>query len=129
MVKTTYQYPQYLYAFNSGGESVQLPNGSWSETAAFWELKASCREETNGKGNTIQTAGGETIVFSSLIQLPVGTPRINEGTEILVTLKKVDVNQLLDLSFIASAKISGLIVAQGACQKYDFGRLHCRLWI
>ena len=55
MVTTSYQYPQYLYALQHDGESVQLPNGSWETPAAAWELKAVCREETNGKGSTIQT--------------------------------------------------------------------------
>lgn len=62
MVTTSYQYPQYLYALQHDGESVQLPNGSWETPAAAWELKAVCREETNGKGSTIQTADGETAV-------------------------------------------------------------------
>ncbi len=129
MVITSYQYPQYLYAFNNDEEAVQLPNGSWKETVPSWELKAACREETNGKGSTIQTANGNTLVFASLIQLPKGTARINEGTEVLVTREEVEPNQLLEPGFIDSAKISGLVVAKGICEKYDYGRLHCRLWI
>lgn len=129
MVITSYQYPQYLYAFNNDEEAIQLPNGSWSNPAKGWELKAACREETNGKGSTIQTVNGEIIVFASLIQIPKGTSRINEGTEIIVTREEVNTNQLLEPDFIDSAKISGLVIAKGVCQKYDFGRLHCRLWI
>lgn len=128
MVTTSYQYPQYLYALNNG-EATQLPNGSWSDNAATWELKAACREETNGKGATIQTADGKSLVFASLIQLPKGTPRINEGTEVIVTREEVAVTQLLNKDYIATAKDSGLIVVIGTCQKYDFGRLHCRMWI
>ncbi|MDR2009954.1 MAG: hypothetical protein LBQ22_05685 [Bacteroidales bacterium] len=129
MVITSYQYPQYLYAFNNDEETEQLPNGSWKETIPSWELKAACREETNGKGSTIQTVNGEILVFASLIQIPKGTVRINEGTEIIVTREEVNPNQLLEPDFIDSAKISGLVIAKGICQKYDFGRLHCRLWI
>jgi hypothetical protein len=129
MVITSYQYPQYLYAFNNDEDAEQLPNGSWKETVPSWELKAACREETNGKGSTIHTANGKTLVFASLIQLPKGTARINEGTEVLVTREEVDPNQLLEPGFIDSAKISGLVVAKGICEKYDYGRLHCRLWI
>lgn len=129
MVITSYQYPQYLYAFNNDEEAIQLPNGSWSNPDKVWELKAACREETNGKGSTIQTVNGEIIVFASLIQIPKGTARINEGTEIIVTREEVNTNQLLEPDFIDSAKISGLVIAKGVCQKYDFGRLHCRLWI
>lgn len=128
MVTTSYQYPQYLYALNTG-EATQLPNGSWSDNAATWELKAACREETNGKGATIQTADGKSLVFASLIQIPKGTPRINEGMEVIVTREEVAVTQLLNKDYIATAKDSGQIVVIGTCQKYDLGRLHCRMWI
>ncbi|MDR2652261.1 MAG: hypothetical protein LBC68_08105 [Prevotellaceae bacterium] len=125
----TYQYPQYLYALKND-EATQNPvNGSWETGEKTWELKGVCREETNGKGYTIQTSGGETMTFGSLIQIPKGTPRINEGTEIMVTREEVNPTQLLNNNFTEQAKISGLIVANGKCMKYDFGRLHCRLWI
>ena len=110
MVTTSYQYPQYLYALQHDGESVQLPNGSWETPAAAWELKAVCREETNGKGSTIQTADGETRVFASLIQLPKGTAKIPEGTQVIVTREKVDVSQLSNTEFVEAAKATGLVV-------------------
>ena len=128
MVTTTYQYPQYLYAYKTA-ESIQGPNGSWIEAPAIWELKAACREETNGKGSEIQPADGTALIFASLIQIPKGTKRINEGTDVIVTREEVPVLELLNSDFIVTAKASGLIVARGICQKYDFGRLHCRLWI
>lgn len=128
MVKTSFQYYQYLYVLNND-EAVKLPNGSWDNNAKAWELKAACREETNGKGATIQTADRKDLVFASLIQLPKGTPKINEGTEIVVTSEEVDTNQLLEPGFIASAKITGLVVVTGVCRKFDLGRLHCRMWI
>lgn len=129
MVTTSYQYPQYLYALQHAGESVQLPNGSWETPAAEWELKAACREETNGKGSTIQTADGETRVFASLIQLPKGTAKIPEGTQVIVTREEVEVSQLASTDFIEAAKATGLVVVTGTCEKFDPGRLHCRLWI
>lgn len=128
MVTTSYQYPQYLYALQHDGESVQLPNGSW-ETPAAWELKAACREETNGKGSTIQTADGETRVFASLIQLPKGTAKVPEGTQVIVTREEVEVSQLANTEFVEAAKATGLVVVTGTCEKFDLGRLHCRLWI
>jgi hypothetical protein len=124
----TFQYPQYLYALRTE-EATQSPNGSWEIGAAAWELKGICREETNGKGHTIQTSGGETMVFSSLIQIPAGTPRVSEGTQVAVTREPVAPENLLNDDFVAQGKISGLIVAAGRCMKYDLGRLHCRLWI
>lgn len=129
MVTTSYQYPQYLYALQHNGESVQLPNGSWETPAAVWELKATCREETNGKGSTIQTADGETRVFASLIQLPKGTAKIPEGTQVIVTREEVEVSQLANTDFVEAAKATGLVVVTGTCEKFDPGRLHCRLWI
>lgn len=129
MVTTSYQYPQYLYALQHDGESVQLPNGSWETPAAAWELKAVCREETNGKGSTIQTADGETRVFASLIQLPKGTAKIPEGTQVIVTREEVEVSQLANTDFVETAKATGLVVVTGTCEKFDLGRLHCRLWI
>lgn len=129
MVTTSYQYPQYLYALQHDGESVQLPNGSWETPAAAWELKAVCREETNGKGSTIQTADGETRVFASLIQLPKGTAKISEGTQVIVTREEVEVSQLANTEFVEAAKATGLVVVTGTCEKFDLGRLHCRLWI
>lgn len=129
MVTTSYQYPQYLYALQHDGESVQLPNGSWETPAAAWELKAVCREETNGKGSTIQTADGETRVFASLIQLPKGTAKIPEGTQVIVTREEVEVGQLANTEFVEAAKATGLVVVTGTCEKFDLGRLHCRLWI
>jgi hypothetical protein len=124
------QYPQYLYTLVTS-EAKQDSNGSWtSGSSAVWVFKGMCREETNGKGHTIVSSGGETVAFASLIQIPKGTPRINEGTEIIVTREKISLpKNLLNNDFVRQAKITGLIVAKGKCMKYDFGRLHCRLWI
>ena len=74
------QYPHFLYVRNSGEEALQDANGSWQTTGAAWKLHASCREETNGKGTSIQAANGRFITFASLIQLPAGTERVGLGT-------------------------------------------------
>jgi ADP-ribose pyrophosphatase YjhB (NUDIX family) len=128
MVTTTHQYYQYLFV-RRDGEATQLPNGSWQTSEDGWELVAACREETNGKGATIVTANGEARVFGSLIQLPKGTARINEGTAIAVLREAVDATRLSEADFIEASKITGLVVATGTCEKFDLGRLHCRLWI
>lgn len=128
MVTTSFRYYQYLYTLDTG-ESVQQPNGSWKEAESAWKLTAVCREETNGKGTTIQTADREDYLFSSLIQMPKGTPVISEGTEIVVTREEVEPSQLLKPGFIETAKQTGLVVVFGTCQKFDYGRLHCRMWI
>ena len=100
MVTTSYQYPQYLYALQHDGESVQLPNGSWETPAAAWELKAA-----------------------------KGTAKVPEGTQVIVTREEVDVSQLSNTEFVEAAKATGLVVVTGTCEKFDPGRLHCRLWI
>jgi hypothetical protein len=123
------QYYQYLYAFRNN-EAVKASNGSWETNGGgTWGLCGLCREETNGKGSAIQTADGQTLVFSSLVQIPQGTPRIDEGTEVFVAREELSAAQLSAAGFIAEAKSTGLIVAHGVCLKYDFGRLHCRMWI
>jgi hypothetical protein len=121
-------YYQYLYAARHG-EAGRASNRSWNTGGGTWELWGNCREETNGKGAAIQTADGRARVFSSLIQIPKGTPRIDEGAEVLIARETIQVSQLYDLDFITGAKSAGLIVAHGTCLKYDFGRLHCRMWI
>ena len=129
MVTAGKQYYEKLYAF-SGGEATQQPNGSWAPAAGSgWQLKGDCREETNGKGSVITTADGKALSFASLIQMPKGTARIPEGTKVIVTSAAVDVTNLLSEEYRRTAKASGLIVAEGTCLKFDFGRLHSRMWI
>jgi hypothetical protein len=126
----TPQYPQYLYAMQHEAQAKQNPDtGSWETLTAIWELKGICREETDGKGQSVQTGGGEATVFSSIVCLPQETPRISEGTQVAITREKVKPDDFLSSDFMGQGKISGLIVASGKCMKYDAGRLHCRLWI
>ncbi len=78
----------------------------------------------------INTADGRAIAFSSLIQAPKGTPRVDEGTEVIIsTDAQLDVTKLLNADFVTTAKQQGIIVAQGTCLKCDSGRLHTRIWI
>ncbi len=128
MVTPSFQYPHLLYR-RQVTESQQLPNGSWTEPTDTWVLHKECREETNGKGAQINTADGRVLAFSSLIQLPKDIGRIDEGTEVIVTTKVVQPDQLKDVEFINTAKQEGTIQAQGACLKFDSNRLHCRIWI
>ncbi|MDR1416320.1 MAG: hypothetical protein LBJ57_02720 [Prevotellaceae bacterium] len=128
-MNANYQYPQYLYALRTEEATQNPQTGSWEDSPAAWELMGICREETNGKGHSVTTSGGEAVIFSSLIQIPKGTPRINEGTQVAITREQVAPENLLSDDFRRQGKISGAIVAAGKCMKYDFGRLHCRLWI
>jgi len=128
MVKS-YQYPQYLYALIHT-EGVQNPDTGYYDNATNgWVLKGICREETNGKGHVINGTGGQAITFSSLIQMPKGSERIPEGTEVMVLRNQVANVATLTDSWILSGKKSGEVVAGGACLKCDTGRLHSRIWI
>jgi hypothetical protein len=111
-----YQYPQYLYS-KLNGEATQAANGSWVVSAPNWVLSGICREETNGKGTSIQTADGRFLVFSSLIFLPRESAKIQEGSEVLVLKEKAVVVKEDDA------------IIKGTCLKFDDGRLHCRMWV
>ena len=111
-----YQYPQYLYR-KSTGEATQGTNGSWVGDSPEWILAGICREETNGKGTSIQTADVRFLVFSSLIFLPRGSAKIQEGSEVLVLKEKAVVVKEDDA------------IIKGTCLKFDDGRLHCRMWV
>ena len=108
------QYNHFLFKQSLGDDSVQDADGGWVTNPPQWVLHSVCREETNGKGSTIQTVDGKTIVFSSLIQLPKGAERIAENTPILVS---------------ETNDPEGVIRIQGPTLKFDNGQLHCRLWV
>lgn len=127
------QYPHHLYKRISAGEAVQDEHGSWSASEAAWVYCGTCREETNGKGATIATAGGKFTTFSALIQIPQATAeRIPEGTEVLVSEEILDASEvetLDDRSKVQELINSGAVRIAGTCLKFDFGRLHSRLWV
>jgi hypothetical protein len=112
-----YQYPHYLYVKTAAAEATQAANGSWVAGTAVWTLTAICREETNGKGASIVSNDGRSLVFSSLIQLPARSTKIVEGSEIMV------------LKQTAQTVSEANAILKGTCLKFDDGRLHCRMWV
>lgn len=123
------QYPHALYALTTP-EATRNANGSWVQAEPSWSLVAACREETNGKGSTITTTDGHALLFTALIQLPKGTARVNEGTEVAVADETLTAAEIADLGANLEAwRRSGKIRIAGTCAKFDKGRLHCRLWI
>lgn len=128
MVTTSFQYPHLLYV-KSIQEATRLPNGSWSDETELWALTAACREETNGRGTMINAVDGRALAFSSLIQLPKGTQRIDEGTLITISKEVLSQSQFDDSDYINEAKKKGVIIAAGQILKCDAGRLHTRIWI
>jgi hypothetical protein len=107
------QYPHYLFAANSGIESVQDANGIWNESEATNEFISACREETDGRGSEIQVAGGTFRRFTSLVQLPKEAQRVEVGTTV----------------FVSNDTNGSDIRIQGVVLKYDVGQLHNRLWV
>lgn len=105
------QYPHYLFAI-LGGDSIQDENGNWIVPDATPQFVSMCREETDGRGNEIQVAGGTFRKYSSLIQLPKGTPKIEDGTSV----------------YVADTDGTNIRV-KGISLKFDKGQLHSRLWV
>ena len=125
----TPQYPHALYALTTPA-ATRNANGSWVQGAASWSFIGACREETNGKGSSITTADGRALVFSALVQLPKGSTRVTEGTEVAVADKTLTAAETASLGTNLEAwKRTGKIRIAGTCAKFDSGRLHSRLWV
>lgn len=107
------QYPHFLFV-KSVSESIQDENGNWSESTEQWVLRSVCREQTNGKGSLINGQDGKSIVFASIVHLPLSAERIIEGT-------------LVKVCAANDADAVGRIEKQ--ILKFDVGQLHCRLWV
>lgn len=127
------QYPHRLYYRASEGEATQDEHGSWREGAAAWHRYGACREETNGKGATVATAGGAFTTFSATVMIPRGAPgRIPEGTEVIIADRELDdltAATLDDRGKVQELISRGIVRASGTCLKFDLGRLHSRLWL
>lgn len=108
------QYPHFLFVQDLEGESYQDANGNWVTDEPTWKFHSKCREETNGKGSYINTVDGQHIMFSSLVQLPKKTEGVNEGRKVLISD---------NYSTTERIRLKGLVL------KYDYGQLHCRLWV
>lgn len=106
MVGVLEQYPHYLYRDTEDG----------------WVYVGRCREETNGKGGHIRTADMEVYTFSSIVQMPAGTPKIPEGVEIAVLEKPSEMPN-------GPSSLTMSLRILGTCAKFDPGRLHCRMWV
>lgn len=127
------QYPHRLYVRASEGEATQDEHGAWRPTPGGWKLSGPCREETNGRGNTIATAGGEFTTYSALVQIPQSyRERIPEGSEVAVADRDLTDNEIAALEDPQATQElvrTGVIRIAGKCLKYDAGRLHSRVWV
>lgn len=122
------QYYEYLYTAEHTADAVQDSNGRWSQAASAWALAGRCRDEGNGAGSRIATEDGSFRSYSSLVQLPKGTTRIAEGTEVITSKKELAID-LLDEQYIKDQIEQGTVVSHATVIRYDSGRLHDRMWI
>ena len=106
------QYPHYLFAVY-GGESVQNADGSWGDGDTNTSYVGRCREETDGRGSEVQVAGGTYHLYTSLVQLPKGTARIDDGVDVIIS---------------NDAECKDIRV-KGTVLKFDVGQMHSRLWL
>lgn len=107
------QYPHFLFVVNSF-DSQQDEDGNFTNNGYCNKLVAQCREETNGKGATINGTDGRAMVYSAKIYMPANTQSIKEGTEIFISQTN-DPN--------------GVVRIKGQVLKFDVGQLHCRIWV
>lgn len=106
------QYPHYLFAVSSGA-SQQDALGDWSDSPQTIQPLGACREETNGRGEEIQIAGGTYRRFSSIVYLPKGATNLPEGTEIIVCNDPEG----------KSVRIRAIVL------KFSSDQLHSRIWL
>lgn len=124
------QYRHHLYAAAAPADSTQDEDGNILDAqagAASWIYIGKCRQETNGSGRQVRTGDGRTAVYSSLLQLPKGSTRVQEGTEVMVSDRILTETELA--ADLTTLRQTGVIRAQGRCLNYDAGSLHDRLWI
>jgi hypothetical protein len=107
------QYPHYLFAILSGGESAQDKNGNWITPEPTVVYVSRCREEPPGRGTKLQVAGGAFHSFSAVVQLPKGGKKVAVGTTVIV-------------SNDASCED---IRIQGETLGFDEGQLHSMLYL
>lgn len=106
------QYPHYLFAI-IGGSSVQDENGNWAEAEATVQFLSACREEADGRGTELQSAGGTHHHVTSLVQLPKGAPSVECGATVMVCTNADGTGERI----------------RGTVLRFDTGQLHSRLWL
>ncbi|GAB3973829.1 hypothetical protein GCM10028806_28510 [Spirosoma terrae] len=103
------QYPYQLWVL-AVAESDVDNQGNFLESESQFVLTASCRDEANTGGQTVQLADSSTIKYDTLIQLPKSCPVIEAGASIKV----------LDGSTL---RVEGIV------KRFSRDQLHCRLWV
>lgn len=131
------QYAHYLYRLEHA-DAVKDEDGDWTSSGAVWVFVCRCREETNGKGARITLTDGKDFVFGSLIQIPVGNEKIQEGAKVMITQQEISSEDLLLISSVNDKNgikkmeeltLNGDIRIKGECKKYDLNTYHNRMWM
>lgn len=79
------RYEERLFIRNLKADSLKDENGDYiSNEASDWHFISECREEPSDKGRNIANVDGDSIEYTSIIQLPGDCPQINVGVEIQV---------------------------------------------
>ena len=106
------QYPHFL--FTQEVSSIQDTNGNWIQSIDNPIMILVCRNETNGKGNTINGIDGKAFIYSSIIYLPLSSPDFEVGTEISIyEQNSTDSNLILKMPIVQFSK----------------GQLNKRIWV
>ena len=127
MVGFSNQYNHFLYVLVPG-VATRDENGDYEAEDPSWKLWGMCREETNGKGTYVVIADKGLYQYSSLIQLPSGTPYIPDGTDVVVSDEELDVSSLTRTGIQELIREGRVRIAKESA-KFDVGRLHCRMWL
>lgn len=106
------QYPHFLFT-KQVTESSQDADGNWSTPTESWVFHSICRDQTNGKGAVINGQNGTSILFASLVHLPLNSPNLSENIEVIVS----------------ESNPMDKIRIQNNILKYDVGQLHDRIWL
>lgn len=121
------QYKHHVYV-EKPGEATRDQYNDFVVTDPSWDYLSRGREETNGKGETVQTADVRDYKFSSLVQLPRSCRKVPEGTRVMVTGRRLMVDELSEDS-IKALERTGVVRIIGTVAKFDPGTLHNRMWI
>lgn len=104
------QYPYDLYVVTNGEGGVD-ENGFPIPSEPVENFHCKCRERAAGSGNIVATESGEIINYASKVLLPLGTPKIEANSKIII-------------------KNGEKIILSGNVIRFsDSPQLHCRLWV
>lgn len=106
------RYEEKLYIKDPEADTPKDENGDYiSGEDLDWIFISECRDEPSDKGRKVANVDGESIEYSSIIQLPEDCPEIGFGVEIQVR------------------NIDDKVVFEGKAIRFKHYRKSCRLWV